>query len=261
MTSSPAASREHILVVEDEQHLAFIIKYNLEAEGYEVTVIGDGPAALKAFEEDPVGVDLLILDLMLPGMSGYAVCQSLRDEGYELPILMISARTLAEDRIRGYEVGTDQYLQKPFELDELFAMVRNLLGRRASNTVRENPKTVGKASEFGRARANFDTFEATVDGVAVRLTHTEIKLLRYFVENEGVVVSRAQLLEDVWGISKAPTTRTVDNFIVKLRKTFEVDAANPRHFLSVRGAGYRFVAKPDDSSNVQTPPLESSPKV
>lgn len=260
MTPTDSQDRQHILVVEDEQHLAFIIKYNLEAEGYEVTVVGDGPAALEKVAEDPVGVDLLVLDLMLPGMSGYAVCQSLRDEGYELPILMISARTLAEDRIRGYQVGTDGYLQKPFELDELLAMVRNLLERRRRHPAWTADRLAGNVFEFGRARINFDTFECTVAGEPVRLTHTEIKLLRYFVENEGIVVSRAQLLDDVWGMSSSPTTRTVDNFIVKLRKTFEIDPADPRHFLSVRGAGYRFVAKPDNPPNASDPAAEPLPK-
>ncbi len=121
---------KHILVVEDEQHLAFGIKYNLEAEGFDVTTAGDGPAALKLIEEDPRGVDLVILDLMLPGMSGYAVCEALREKGNDVPVLMLSARTLVEDRIRGYDVGADQYLQKPFELEELLSMTRNLLARR-----------------------------------------------------------------------------------------------------------------------------------
>ncbi len=121
---------KHILVVEDEEHLAFGIKYNLEAEGYEVTTGGDGPTALKVIDEDPQGIDLVILDLMLPGMSGYAVCEALREKGNDVPVLMLSARTLVEDRMRGYDVGADQYLQKPFELEELLSMTRNLLARR-----------------------------------------------------------------------------------------------------------------------------------
>jgi len=233
---------KHILVVEDEQHLAFGIKYNLEAEGYEVTTVGDGPTALKLLEDDPHGVDLVILDLMLPGMSGYAVCEALREKGNHVPVLMLSARTLVEDRIRGYDVGADQYLQKPFELEELMSMTRNLLARRAKSGPRPGGKDVGAVYEFGRARVNFDTFAVTVAGEPLRLTHTEMKLLRYFAENEGSVVTRAELLEHVWGLSHMPTTRTVDNFIVNLRKYFEEDPAHPKHFLSVRGAGYRFVA-------------------
>ena len=233
---------KHILVVEDEQHLAFGIKYNLEAEGFEVTTACDGPTALQVIEEDPQGVDLVILDLMLPGMSGYAVCESLREKGNDVPVLILSARTLVEDRIRGYDVGADQYLQKPFELEELLSMTRNLLARRMKSTARNGDPGVGPVYSFGRAAVNFDTFDVTVAGERQRLTHTEMKLLRYFVEKEGVVVTRAELLEHAWGMSHMPTTRTVDNFIVNLRKYFEEDPAKPKHFLSVRGAGYRFVA-------------------
>jgi two-component system OmpR family response regulator len=233
---------KHILVVEDEQHLAFGIKYNLEAEGYDVTTTGDGPSALKLIEDDPRGTDLVILDLMLPGMSGYAVCEALREKGNDVPVLMLSARTLVEDRVRGYDVGADQYLQKPFELEELLSMTRNLLSRRAKSSPCPSGTPVGPAYEFGRAKVNFDTFSVVVADQQVRLTHTEMKLLRYFVENEGLVVTRAELLEHVWGMAHMPTTRTVDNFIVNLRKYFEIDPAKPKHFLSVRGAGYRFVA-------------------
>ncbi|HEY5311207.1 MAG TPA: response regulator transcription factor [Pirellulales bacterium] len=232
---------KHILLVEDEQHLAFGIKYNLEAEGFEVTVAGDGPAALKVIEDDPAGVDMLVLDLMLPGMSGYAVCQSLREHGLDVPVLILSARTLPEDRIRGFDVGADQYLQKPFDLEELLSRVRNLLGRRGRSGA--PPERVVHEYEFDNTKINFDTFEVSVDGQPLKLTHTQIKLLRYFIENEGLVVSRAQLLEQVWGMASTPTTRTVDNFIMQLRKFFEVDPAQPRHFLSVRGAGYRFVSQ------------------
>jgi two-component system OmpR family response regulator len=233
---------KRLLLVEDEQHLAIIIKYNLEAEGYEVVVAGDGPAALKTFEDDPLGIDLVILDLMLPGMSGYAVCESLRQQGLNVPVLILSARTLTEDRIRGFDVGADQYLQKPFDLDELLSRVRNLLGRRQRETGTPVDSELHQY-EFGRAKVNFDTFEVSVAGEPQHLTHTEMKLLRYFIENEGSVVSRSQLLENVWGFANAPTTRTVDNFIVKLRKYFEVDPAAPQHFLSVRGTGYRFVSR------------------
>jgi two-component system OmpR family response regulator len=236
---------KHILVVEDEEHLAFGIKYNLEAEGYDVTTAGDGPAALKVIEDNPDSVDLVILDLMLPGMSGYTVCDALRQNGNDVPILILSARTLVEDRVRGYDVGADQYLQKPFELEELLSMTRNLIARRSRSSSNKSGPPTGPVYEFGRAKVNFDTFEVSVAGEPVRLTHTEMKLLRYFVENEGSVVSRSELLEHVWGMSHMPTTRTVDNFIVNLRKYFELDPANPQHFLSVRGAGYRFVAKGD----------------
>ena len=240
---------KHILVVEDEEHLAIGIKYNLEAEGYLVTTAGDGPAALGVYRENPTAVDLIVLDLMLPGMSGYSVCKALRDEGSDVPILMLSARTLTEDRIHGFDVGTDVYLQKPFDLDELISVVRNLLSRRrpapqSVSTGADQTKTVDEpVHRFGggRVKVNFDTYEVQVDGKDLRLTALEMKLLRYFIEHEGSVVTRPELLENVWGMSHSPTTRTVDNFIVNLRKYFELDPSQPRHFLSVRGAGYRFV--------------------
>jgi two-component system OmpR family response regulator len=240
---------KHILVVEDEEHLAIGIKYNLEAEGYLVTVIGDGPKALALVQEAPATIDLIILDLMLPGMSGYAVCEAIRNAGHAVPILMLSARTLVEDRIRGFDAGTDLYLQKPFDLEELMSIVRNLLARKN----RGAPAPVGESEpidpvyRFGLAVVNFDTYQVTVADKPLRLTSLEMKLLRYFVEHEGSVVTRAELLEEVWGMSQSTTTRTVDNFIVNLRKYFEIDAAQPKHFLSVRGTGYRFVASGEDS--------------
>ena len=232
---------KHILVVEDERHLAVMIKFNFEAEGYEVTTVGDGPAALKLFEDRPQEFDLVILDLMLPGMSGYAVCEALREAGNDVPILMLSARTLSEDRIRGFDAGTDQYMEKPFELEELLNRVRHMLQRHVKQPLLSSD-TVGNEFEFGRARVNFSTFEAAVDGRPVRLTNLEMKLLRYFAANDGKVVDRGELLENVWGHSSAQTTRTVDNFVSRLRKYFEIDPGRPRHFLSVRGAGYRFLA-------------------
>jgi two-component system OmpR family response regulator len=235
---------KHILVVEDEGHLAIGIKYNLEAEGYRASVAGDGPTALKLFEASPGSVDLVILDIMLPGMSGYAVCEAIRKAGNHVPVLILSARTLSEDRIRGYDMGADQYLQKPFELDELLAMVRRLLVMRLPAGLAAGGKLANGTFEFGRAKINFDTYEVTVAGEEVRLTPIEMKLLRYFIDNEGRVISRAELLEHVWRLPNIET-RTVDNFVMRLRKYFEVDPANPRHFLSVRGAGYRFVAEGD----------------
>jgi two-component system alkaline phosphatase synthesis response regulator PhoP len=240
---------QHILIVEDEEHLAIPIKYNLEAEGYQVSTVGDGPKALALFYESPETIDLIILDLMLPGMSGYAVCETIRNSGSQVPILMLSARTLVEDRIRGFNVGTDLYLQKPFDLEELMSIVRNLLARRsrAPGTAIVESKLVGPVFRFGRAVVNFDTYQVAVDDKPLRLTSLEMKLLRYFAEHEGSVVARAELLEQVWGMSHSPTTRTVDNFIVNLRKYFEIDPAQPKHFLSVRGAGYRFVASGEET--------------
>ncbi|MFM7108828.1 MAG: response regulator transcription factor [Planctomycetaceae bacterium] len=237
----------HILVVEDEEHLAYGIKFNLESEGYTVTAVGDGQAALARLAADPP-VDLVVLDLMLPGMSGYAVCEALRARGSDVPVVMLTSRTLVEDRIRGFDAGTDVYMQKPFDLEELLSVVRNLLARRG-RAERPGAEAAprGSACRFGDAEVNFDTWEATARGRPVRLTSLEMKLLRYLVEHEGSVVSREELLKNVWGMARAPATRTVDTFMFNLRKYFEADPSRPIHFLSVRGTGYRFVgdaAKP-----------------
>ena len=238
----------HILVVEDEQHLAFGIKFNLEAEGHVVTLVGDGQAALARIDAGEPPVDLVLLDLMLPGMSGYAVCESIRAAGNNLPVVMLTARTLVEDRIRGFDAGTDVYLQKPFDLEELLSVVRNLLARRSRDD-RATPageRTTDAVFRFGSAEINFDTWQATAHGQPVRLTNLEMKLLRYLVEHEGKVVSRDELLKNVWGLTRAPATRTVDTFMLGLRKHFEPDPSKPVHLLSVRGTGYRFVANPSD---------------
>jgi DNA-binding response OmpR family regulator len=204
--------------------------------------VGDGPTALRFVEKHPE-VDLLILDLMLPGMSGYAVCESLREAGRDVPVLILSARTLAEDRARGFDVGANQYMMKPFDLDEFLSRVKNLLrlhrSRADAKAARPAPRT---QFEFAGAQVDFKSFEVNVRGAPVRMTHLEMKLLRYFIENEGRVIPRHELLENVWAVPGNIATRAPDQFIRRLRKTFEPDPANPRHFLTVRDAGYRFVA-------------------
>lgn len=235
---------KHILVVEDETHLAMGIKYNLDAEGYRVTTVGDGPSALAFIKDHPESVDLVILDLMLPGMSGYAVCETLRADQLSLPILILSARTLSEDRARGFDVGADQYLTKPFDLDELLSRVKGLLARHGRGAASGSPPPESiDAFEFGGNRVDFDSYQATVRGKAVRMTQLEVKLLRYFVENEGRLIPRRELLENVWEMPGYLNTRAPDQFIRRLRKTFEPDPAEPRFFLTIRDAGYRFVAK------------------
>jgi DNA-binding response OmpR family regulator len=230
-----------ILIVEDEEHLAIGLKYNFEAEGYEVAVAGDGPSALRVFLEKPNGVDLVILDLMLPGMSGYETCTAMRAIDKEVPIVALSARSLSEDRTRAFECGVDQYITKPFDLRELLSRVRIMLERGPSQRGAKEEET--SVVEFGDARIDFRKYEVTVKNVPHKLTPIELKLLELLVRNEGVVFTRGEILEKVWGISPPPATRTVDNFMVRLRKHFEVDPAQPRHFLSVRGAGYRFVSQ------------------
>jgi len=237
---------KHILVVEDEEHLAKGIKYNLEAEGYHVTTLGDGASALRFAEKHPE-LDLLILDLMLPGMSGYAVCESLREAGRNVPVLILSARTLAEDRARGFDVGANQYMMKPFDLDEFLSRVKNLLRLHRSRDPAEKPGALDSAPfEFAEAKIDFGTFQVNVRGKPVRMTHLEMKLLRYFIENEGRVIPRHELLENVWEMPGNIATRAPDQFIRRLRKTFEPNPARPRHILTVRDAGYRFVAAGED---------------
>ena len=236
----------HILLVEDEQHLAYGITFNLEAEGHAVTAVGDGQAAIALLDAASPPVDLVILDIMLPGMSGYDVCAAIRARGREVPIVMLTARTLVEDRIRGFDAGTDVYLQKPFDLEELLSVVRNLLARRARGDRAGGTAEAGRGAvvRFGSAEVNFDTWQASSRGAPVRLTNLEMKLLKYLVEHEGLVVSREDLLTKVWGLARAPATRTVDTFMLNLRKSFEEDPSKPVHFLSVRGTGYRFIREP-----------------
>jgi DNA-binding response OmpR family regulator len=243
-------SSRHILVVEDEEHLATGIKYNLDAEGYRVTTVGDGPAALKLVQEDPDGIDLVILDLMLPGMSGYAVCETLRSSENDVPVLILSARTLAEDRTRGFDVGADQYLTKPFDLDEFLSRVKNLLvmyDRRTERRAARTAQSIG-SFRFGNASINFETFEVIVAGQPVRMTQLEMKLLQHFVENGGRVIPRRELLERVWEVPGNLNTRAPDQFIRRLRKIFEPDPAQPRYFLTIRDAGYRFVPEGGEGS-------------
>ncbi len=229
----------HILVVDDEEHLAVGIKFNLEAEGFQVTVANSGPEAFDAIDSTSTEVDLIVLDLMLPGMSGYEICQQLRESGHDMPVLMLSARTLSEDRTRGFDVGANQYMVKPFELQELISRIKNLLGqhnRRAAGA----EKTID-VYEFANAMVNFKTYEVAIGEKSVRLTQLQIKALKYFVQHEGEVISRQQLLEDVWEMPGHVTTRAPDQILRQLRKTFEPDPAKPVHFLTIRDAGYRFV--------------------
>jgi two-component system OmpR family response regulator len=235
----------HILVVEDEEHLATGIKYNLVAEGYRVTVVGDGKTALALLEDQPEGVDLVVLDLMLPGMSGYAVCEAIREFDMDMPILILTARTLTEDRTRGFDAGANQYLTKPFDLDEFISRIKNLLTFHSRDHRRSLPVSTIREFAFANAKINFETFEVFVAGEPVRMTQLEMSLLRYFIENEGRVVSRPELLEKIWGLPGDLNTRAPDQFIRRLRKTFEPDPAVPKHFLTIRDAGYRFLANPE----------------
>ncbi len=257
----PEKSKDAILVVEDELHLATGIRYALEQEGYAVTTVDDGPSALELLVDRPDRFDLIVLDLMLPGMSGYTVCETLRKRNNLTPVMILSARTLSEDRTRGFDVGANQYLTKPFELDEFLARVKNLIAmyRRQEALLRQakpdtpsqqnaasaEDETPLKTFDFGDAHVNFETFDATVAGKTVRLTHMEIRVLEYFVRNRDRLIPKEELLEKVWGMRGFLNTRAPDQFILRLRKIFERDPSEPVHFLTYRNAGYRFV--PDGS--------------
>lgn len=253
----------HILVVEDEDHLAIGIRYNLEAEGYQVFVAEDGRTALRIVSENPRKIDLVILDLMLPGMSGYAVCETLRSNGEDMPILILSARTLSEDRTRGFDVGADQYMMKPFDLDEFLSRVKNLLAlRRRRQASKPAEQEEIHRYRFSNAEIDFDTFQATVDGRTIRLTQLESKLLHYFVTHAGRIIPKQELLKQVWEMPGNISTRAPDQFIARLRKMFEKDKSNPRHFITIRDAGYQFLpggeeeetsAAADDVSTEQQP--------
>jgi DNA-binding response OmpR family regulator len=226
--------------VEDEAHLAEGLKYNLEAEGHTVEVAGDGLAAVERIADSGRPVDLVILDLMLPGLPGYEVARRARAAGNYVPILILTAKDDAADVVRGLEEGADDYLTKPFRLEEVFARVRGLLRRRRWDGVApdaEGPRNV----QFGDVTMHFDRFELETPRGTLRLTTREAGLLRALIEREGEAVPRGELLETVWGLRPETRTRVVDSFIVRLRRYVESDPTRPKHIVSVRGHGYRFV--------------------
>ncbi|MBO6933739.1 MAG: response regulator transcription factor [Deltaproteobacteria bacterium] len=232
---------QRLLVVEDEDHLAAGLKLNLELEGYEVDVAGTAREASEKLVQ-PEGYDALVLDVMLPDLDGFELCQRLRKAGHFVPVIMLTARSSAEDRVRGLEAGADDYMVKPFSLDELLARVRSMLRRREWEA--QNGEHESATLSFGQVVVDFDTHEVSVGGEPRKLTQLELDLLRYFAENAGRVVSRDELLQKVWKLRNYSQTRTVDNFLSRLRRHFEPDPKAPIHFLSVRGAGYKFLPDP-----------------
>lgn len=239
-----------ILIVEDESAIALGLKFNFEQEGYEAIVTGDGTAALEAFRNADPRFNLVVLDVMLPGMSGYEICREMRLIDKQVPILVLSARTLSEDRMLGFDAGCDQYMNKPFGLPELLTRVRNLVERHPiDNTsmpaVPREPEPEPDVREIGDAKIDFSRFQLSAHGQTHDLTTMEMQLLRYFLDNDGRVLSRNQILEDVWGSDSNVMPRTIDNFVMRLRKLIEPNPSAPRHILSVRGTGYRFLAKPE----------------
>jgi DNA-binding response OmpR family regulator len=224
---------KRILVVEDDQSILRGLKDALAAEHYDVVTSSDGAEGLKTAKSKKV--DAIVLDVMLPGMNGFDVCRTLRTEGNQVPILMLTGKGEEADKVLGLELGADDYLTKPFSIRELLARVKALL-RRQTNPVQE----ISECS-FGDVYIDFKKQEGRRGSKSLKMTAKEYELIKYFLQHEGEVVSRAQLLDDVWGYEATPTTRTVDNFILNLRKKIEANPSKPKHLLTIHTVGYKFV--------------------
>ena len=244
-----------VLVVEDEEHLAQGLRFNLEAEGYAAEVVGDGEAATDRLLAKKENFDVVVLDIMLPGKDGFSVVAELRAARNYVPVLMLTARGRPEDVLKGFASGADDYLAKPFDLSILLARLQGLLRRSVWMRGQAGPEQARTQSgddgagdfgtfSFAGKTIDFGALELRSGDSTIRLTVMEAELLRHLVRNNGRIVSRKQLLEEVWGLHEDTDTRAIDNFVVRLRRYIEDDPANPRHLLTVRGVGYRFVAKP-----------------
>lgn len=229
-----------ILLVEDDSNLADGLVMNLEAEGYQVMHVADGSQVLDVYERG--NFDLVLLDIMLPGTDGLTICKAIRKKGHTVPILFLSARDQTDEKIEGLVAGGDDYITKPFEMPELMARIQGIFRRQA--WLSSNEQDVADEYRFDDRRINFKTFEAEGPRGKQELSRRECMVARYLIERVGQVVSRDQLLDAVWGYHIYPTNRTIDNFILKLRKIFEDDPARPGYFETVRGAGYRFNRPP-----------------
>jgi two-component system alkaline phosphatase synthesis response regulator PhoP len=246
-----------VLVVEDEAHLAQGLRFNLEAEGYAAEVVGDGEAATDRLLAKGENFDAVVLDIMLPGKDGFSVVSELRAARNYVPVLMLTARGRSEDVLKGFASGADDYLAKPFDLSILLARLQGLLRRSQwmrsaaqDQRKREEPIGADKFSDFGTfsfagKTIDFGALELRSGKHTIHLTLMESELLRHLVRNDGRIVSRKQILEQVWGLREDTDTRAIDNFVVRLRRYIEDDPANPRHLLTVRGVGYRFLANPE----------------
>lgn len=226
-----------ILLVEDEESLLDVIKLNLDLEGYDVTPVSNGKKALEEIRSKRF--DLVILDVMLPEVDGFTICQTVRLENNDVPILFLTAKSSSEDRVFGLKIGADDYLTKPFNLEELLLRVQILVKR----SQRNQPDSELNNYEFGNCSVNFLTYEVVdKDGEKHTLSKKEIMLLRLLIDRKNQVVSREQILETVWGYDVYPSTRTIDNYILTFRKLFEHNPKDPKFFHSVRGVGYKFVS-------------------
>ncbi len=233
-----------ILVVEDEQHLAEGLRFNLEAEGYQVDVVETGEAALDLLLGKAQSFDIVVLDVMLPGKSGFDVVSEMRQAGQFVPTLILTARGHSDDVLKGFSSGADDYLTKPFDLAILIARIQGLLRRRDWLRPAQPVEVRNDRFVFGDKTVYFDLLELHVRDQVFPLTLMEMNVLRYLIRHEGKPVSRKAMLEEVWGLHEDTDTRAIDNFIVRLRRYIEADPTKPRHLLTVRGVGYRFVAFP-----------------
>ena len=237
-----------VLIVEDEKHLADGLRYNLKAEGYEVDIASSAEQAASLLLDKRKSYDVVVLDVMLPGMDGFLFASKLRERGEFVPILMLTARGEAEDVLRGFEAGADDYLPKPFDLSVLLARIHALLRRREwlrrdrSNAAAEAAADASNIIALGNRVIDFDALELRSGEQTVHLTLMEAELLRYLINHDGRIVSRSAILEDVWGLREDTDTRAIDNFIVRLRKYIEDEPSRPQYLLTVRGVGYKFVS-------------------
>ncbi|MCX6294390.1 MAG: response regulator transcription factor [Sphingobacteriales bacterium] len=228
--------KHSILLVEDEENLQEALKLNLELEGYEVTACGDGLEALKILSQEHF--DLMVLDVMLPELDGISVCESVRLQQNPIPILILSAKNSSADRVLGLKMGADDYLNKPFNLEELLLRVEKLIKKNDQLSLKTN---VPELYNFGKNKIDFNGLLATNSiGQEIHLTKKEAMLLKLLIDHKNEVVTREKILQAVWGYNVFPTTRTIDNFILNFRKYFEKDQRNPKYFLSIRGMGYKF---------------------
>ncbi|MES2689105.1 MAG: response regulator transcription factor [Bacteroidota bacterium] len=230
--------QHRILLVEDEEHLQHAMKLNLEMEGYTVNAVSDGNTAIRTFREEKF--DLVILDIMLPETDGLMVCENIRLHNSNVPVMFLSAKNAASDRILGLKKGGDDYMTKPFDLEELLLRVKKLIEKNERLTLQADNK-VGGIYKFGTNWINFESYEAHGAHGKVDLTKKEILLMKLLIENKNQVVSREHILKVVWDYTVIPNTRTIDNFILALRKYFETDPREPLYIQSVRGVGYKFV--------------------
>ena len=249
-----------VLIVEHEKHIAEGLRYNLEAEGFAVDVAVDAESAEDLLLKKHKPYDVVVLDVMLPGKNGFALASTLRKAEHFVPILMLTARGEAQDVLRGFEAGADDYLPKPFELAVLIARLNALLRRRewlkSSSVIatRQEPVAAAvlrdaKVIEFDGKTIDFDALELRSGNHTVRLTVMEADLLRYLIKHDGRIVSRRSILEDVWGLREDTDTRAIDNFIVRLRKYIEDEPSKPKHLVTVRGVGYKFISKAGAKKN------------